>query len=354
MTARTRRHAIAVATATLWLPAAVVPARPDDGGAPRVRIEAVARAGGWDLPQGDPWSPSGSRLALVAHERLAIWDASRPDDAPRPVLDARVVEVRWSPDGSWLCCRVRVANATRGGAVRLQFVAADGGVPEYRIPNAAIGPWVWADDGFVYFWSGQTGERRRVEPPRAWRERAVAAPDEPRPQIVQAASGSRSRKPRTLLFTPGAAGREPRETPLDSLVAPAGAQPWCGFLDPGSGAPRWIVTFHGRGGEARTCVVDALGRRRECLTHTDSRPFDDVSVSADGRWVLGTSCTRPRDGTVPRCDTRLLSTAGEWSQPLPGIDGTRAQFDRSSALVAVAVREPRGVRIVRLHVDPSP
>jgi hypothetical protein len=338
--------------------AAATPRASKTAGAPRVRVVDVARFDEWNVLEGDPWSPSGSRLAVESRDRLGIWDAARPAEPPRPILEAEVDEVRWSPDGTWLCCRVRVANATQGRAVRLQFVPAAGGEPEYRIPNAAIGPWFWADDGFVYFWDGQTGERRRVEPPRAWRNQQPALPPHAEPQIVIAESGRRRRHPRALLFTPAGAGMEPVETALDSLVAPGGVQPWCRFRDPASGAPRWIVTFLGRG-DAHTRVVDAAGRPGTFLGGTTAPT--DVSVSATGAWGLQTHCSLPREGvlptdqpnTYPTCKVEMFSTAGDWARPIDEFEASRAECDRTSPLVALASQLERGLRIVRIDVDPA-
>jgi hypothetical protein len=324
-----------------------------------VRVVDVARFDEWTLLQGDPWSPSGSQLAVEWRDRLGIWDAAHPADPPRPILEAAVDEVRWSPDGTWLCCRVRVANATPGRAVRLQFVPVAGGEPEYRIPNAAIGPWFWADDGFVYFWDGQTGERRRVEPPRAWRNQKPALPEHVEPQIVLARGGPRRGQQRALLFTPASPGTEPAETGLDSLVAAGGVQPWCRFRDRSSGAPRWVVTLHGRG-DARTCVIDAAGRPGTVLDGTTAPTH--VSVSATGAWGLQTHCTAPRESAppatetvaYPSCKVEMFSTAGDWSRPIDEFEAARAECDRASALVALASQLERGLRIVRIEVDPAP
>jgi hypothetical protein len=346
----TAGHAWRQTAVAVLLAVAAVPtwcASDAHGAAPQVRITEVAHWRGFDLVRGDAWSPVGSRLAVEAGDRLAVWDAARPADPPQIVLDARVDDVRWSPDGTWLCCRVRVANATRGGAVRLQFVAATGGATEYRIPNAAIGPWMWADDGAVYFWNGQTGARVRVDPPRAWRDAVAATPQAIEPQIVLVPQPGRGRRPRPVLFTPGAAASE---TALDSLLAATSVQPWCRFRDPTRAAPAWLVTAWARGGVPATFVVDASGRRGATLDREHA--FEEMTVTADGRWALAVGCTRPRDGSAPVCTTTLFGTDGESSRSLDDLRGARIQCDRTSKLVAVGELGSRGVRIVRLEGAP--
>lgn len=344
--------------AAAWASAVAVIAGLGAGGAVAAtqwRATDVARLEGWEIARGDAWSPSGAYLAVVSRSQLALWDAGKPDAAPRVVLEARVDEVRWSPDGSWLCCRVRVSNAVRGGAVRLQFVEAASGATEYRIPNAAIGPWTWADDGFVYFWQGQTGERRRLDPPRAWLDAAAAgaAPamtPEARPQLVQRASTERGRRTRAVLFVTGAAGQEPVETPVDSIVSPGGVRVWCRVRDPRTGAWSFVCTFLDRKGGGETYRVDVAGRKQERLF--DGRALGDVTGSPDGHYVLAATCNRPRDGSAPECEVvaAAVGAAPAAAAPIDALRGAaRVQHSPATDLTAAGTGAPTAVRVLRLE-----
>jgi hypothetical protein len=326
----------------------------------------VARLPDWDLPRedlglpSDAWAPSGSRLVLKRHDGIAIWDATRPNEPPMPILEAVVHEVRWSPDGTWLCCRVRIMNATRGGSVRLQFVSASGGEPEYRIPNAAIGQWLWADDGFVYFWDGESGKRRRVEPPRAWRDGTPALPRTVEPQLVPLPRGTGSRRQRVLSFTAGKSGEEPIEALVDSLLDPPGVWLRCRFHDAKSRAPRWVATLGLGKIDQRLVVVDAAGRQQSALSRSS---LAEVRVADSGLWglrVLTLPRAAERQGSDhlaedDSCAVEVFSTSEDWSSRLEDAScTTRAQFDRASSLVAIATMDPPLVRIVRIEINPPP
>ena len=97
--------------------------------------------------------------------------------------------------------------------------------------------------------------------------------------------------------------------------------------------------------------MDARGRRR--TRFGDDRPWDDVTASADGRWILATRCTRPRDGTAPQCESTLYTAVGVAAQTVRDLGAARAQFDRASPLVAFACNAPRTVRILKLTATPA-
>jgi len=322
--------------------------------APRVHLTPVAELPGFRLPQGDPWAPDQARLAVVDQEGLAIWSAVQPTAKSKPVLDALVDEVHWSPDGTWLCCRVRVMNATKGGAVRLQFVPATGGAAEYRIVNVPIGSYVWADDGFVYLWHGQTGARLRVPPPRAWLDSKQSLPAHPLPELVMVAGGTKMRRQRPTLFMPATATRPTQEQLIDSLFTMQSVQPWCRFLDPRSKQLRWVVTL-GKAKQSVTCSVDSTGCKRAGLGGSGAASSQAAlwaTVSPDAQWVIGlyrpNTASAGADRSKPQI--RMYSTDGSGPFAVPTLDAQAAAFAHSDPLLAYA-DSTRSVRVARFDVE---
>ncbi len=320
--------------------------------APRVRVTPVAELPGFRLPQGDPWAPNRARLAVVDHAGLAIWTAAQPKAAAKRVLDALVDEVHWSPDGTWLCCRVRVMNGTKGGAVRLQFVPADGGSAEYRIPNAPIGMYVWADDGYVYLWHAQTGARLRVPPPRVWLDGKPRLPARPLPELVMVTGGSKMRRLRPTLFTPATAAIAAREQLVDSLFALQSVQPWCRYLDAGSKQARWVVTLT----EAKhsvTCSVDSAGCNRVLLGGAggaSSQAAFWATVSNDAQWVVSSYPPNAPSAGASKPSIQVHSTSGSGPYPVPQLVAQVAAFAHSDPFLAYA-DSTRSVHLARIEVE---
>jgi hypothetical protein len=322
--------------------------------APRVHLAPIADLPEFRLPQGDPWAPNRARLAVVDRNGLAIWSAAQPAAPAKPVLRGVIDEVHWSPDGTWLCCRVRVMNATKGGAVRLQFVPADGGEPEYRIPNAPIGCYVWADDGFVYLWHGQTGARLRVPPPRTWLDGKPSLPARPLMELVLVTGGGRYRRLRPTLFMPATASRPAQEQLVDSLFAMQSAQPLCRFFDVRSKSPRWVVAL-GVAKQSETCSVDSMGCKRVRLGASvagSSQAALWATVSPDAQWVIG--LYRPNVTSAgangSKAHIQMHSTDGSGPFSVPQLEAQFAAFAHTDPLLAY-VDSTRTVRVARFEVE---
>lgn len=310
------------------------------------RFATAAEIPGRWLPAGAPWSPDGLLLAVVDATGLALWDATHPTAAPRVILDAAVLEVRWSPDGTWLCCRVRVMNATRGGAIRFQFVPAAGGEAEYRVPNAGIGNWTWADDGKVYYWNAQTGVRQAITPPHRWLEAQPPWPARRRPELVIAASGDRRRpRPRPLRFDPGTS---PTESLLDSLFAHEAVHVWSRIQANPEDAPRWIVTARDAQHD-ETILVNQNGGRIRSLQAPGDPPLLEISASADGGLVAGERCAA--GDTARACRRIWVGSLEAASFTKTDWDGRAAAVEPQGRWVAFEEQTGRGVRVMR--TEPS-
>lgn len=309
---------------------------------PAVSYTETARIDDRHLPQGQPWSPDGRQLAVAGSTNLALWDAAQPAAPPRVILDAEVLEVRWSPDGTWLCCRVRVMNGTRGGAVRFQFVPAAGGDAEYRIPNAGIGNWTWADDGKLYYWDAQTGVRKELAAPRRWLATQPQLPAVPRPELVFGVSTDRRHpRARPLRFQPGAA---PVESLVDSLFQLRAVRPWCRVQLPGSTGWNWIVTAQD-GGPGETIVVNERGGRLLALQPEGEPPLQFVSASTDGRVVAGERCAAA--DTARACARIWTGSLDPHSFTSMTWDGRNPCVDPQGRWIAFDGKAPRAVHVMQ-------
>lgn len=258
----------------------------------------------WELPFctnfGSPWSPSGDLLAVTNGEVLAVFDARRPTDPPRPLLriptPGRFV-IAWSPDGDWLACETSAPSPHVGPhgiamthALWAVPVTDDGpsrepavGRPEVLDWNARLASFLWAADGYLYVWDDR--RVRRVAPPSAWRS---AHPD-------SAVRASR------LAFVPGqgivafAPGPSPRTRLIDGLrdVMTREAFPH---------GRRYLITRLAAG-PSRNVVLDPAGEPLGDLDAFERSlggppAFTATSVTADGRYVAGSYDTpRRTDGT---------------------------------------------------------
>lgn len=294
------------------------------------------------LPQGQPWSPAGKQLAVAGSRSLALWDAAQVEAPPRVILDAEVLEVRWSPDGTWLCCRVRVMNGTRGGAVRFQFVPAAGGDAEYRIPNAGIGNWTWADDGKLYYWDAQTGVRKELATPSRWLATQPQLPAMPRPELIFGVSTDRRHpRARPLLFQPGAA---PTESLVDSLFKRRAVRPWSRVQQPASTDLGWIVTVQD-GGPGETMVVNARGGRLCALQPEGEPALQFVSASTDGKVVAGERCAAA--DTARACARIWVGSLDAHSFTAMTWDGRNPCVDPQGRWIAFDGKATRAVHVMQ-------
>jgi hypothetical protein len=326
---------------------------------PRARYFPLARLEGFRMPDGDPWAPDRSALLLVRRDGLFVFEATRPTEQPQRILEAQILSVCWSPDGSWVGCRVRVPTVVRSGDVRLQFVSAAGGPVETRTPRARVGPFLWAEDGAIYFWDAKRGTRSRIEPPRSWSQRQPRLPEARPPYLVLLPDRQQGGRERAVLFTPAASGRPAVEVSVPGLVPPAARNLKVADVFPAA-APdgaRFLVHLQPANEGLRTFTLDSRGDRLARLGQVDSLPaFVGTSVSADGRYVAG---YRPRQGagTFAASAMWLADASGRWSVPVE--DATHAVAVRVSHFGAfVAFEDPLSntdlIHVGRVDVKPLP
>jgi hypothetical protein len=324
------------------------------------RYVALARLETLRVPEGEPWAPDRPVLALVKREGLFLFDAERPSESPRRILETQVIDVRWSPDGSYLACRVRVPTAARGGAVRLQLVPAAGGTAAYRIPPARIGACIWAEDGWIYYWDVKSGGRGRLEPPRDWRASAPPLPPA-RPHLVLVPVPGQ-RQNRVVRFSTGS---RTLEVEVPALAPRRTRSVWIGesFTAP-PGATRFLVRIQDLRAGVTTAIVDSTGARRAVIGEQAGLPsFVGTSVASDGRWIAG---HRPKGAarTLEGSELWIADTGGRWSirvdgaanavEPRLARSGSYVVFEEAGSAADVVHVGRLEVRLPEKHAPAAP
>ena len=327
--------------------------------APRARYFPLARLEGFRMPEGDPWAPDRSALLLVRRDGLYLFEATKPTDQPRRILEAQILGVCWSPDGAWVGCRVRVPTVVRSGDVRLQFVAAAGGPADTRAPRARVGPFLWAEDGAIYYWEARRGTRARLEPPSSWKQRQPLLAETRLPHLVLVTEAGHGRRERAVIFTAPSAEHPASEVRVPGLAPPAVRNLKVADSFPAAepDSARFLVHMQLANEGARTFSLNARGEQLARLGHVEGLPaFVGTSVSSDGRYVAG---YRPRQGagTFATSAMWLADAAGRWSTPVE--DATHAVAVRLSHVAAfVAFEDPLSntdlVHVGRVDVKPLP
>jgi hypothetical protein len=327
--------------------------------APRARYYPLARLEGFRMPEGDPWAPDRSALLLVRRDGLYVFEATKPTDPPRRILQAQILGVCWSPDGTWVGCRVRVPTVVRASDVHMKFVSAAGGPADTRTPRARIGPFLWAEDGGLYFWDARHGTRARMEPPSSWKQRQPRLPETRPAHLLVVPEAGHGHREHAILFTASFADRAATEEIVSSLAAPGVKQLKVAAAFPAAtpDSARFLVHMTVGNSGARTYVVNARGERLTRLGEVEDLPaFVGTSVSADGKFVAG---YRPRQGQGSFATSQLwLADAdGHWSTKVE--DAERAVAVRLAHTgVFVAFEDPVSntdlVHVGRVDVKPLP
>jgi hypothetical protein len=302
------------------------------------RLVALPR--GWNMPfcpaGGSPWSPDGRLLAVGNGLELAVFDVTRPQEAPRVIFTAAPptnMTISWAPDGRWIACHAKTYwhPSDRGGvriADLLWAIPVAGGRP-VLVDEVDAWPFLWASDGYIYGWKGRVVQKYAAPDP--WRA-GNPATRSTSPRLVYTLGQG------TVLFTPGDPPRTVRVPPTIGNVFEGDPLPdGGGFL---------IKRFYcGRGQPPYGAVVSVGleplssldGPAREDSSGTDLELFAPTSVSADGRYVLG-FYEVDRDEDVAKAVVYVVDSGGRWRLPVEGaVYSTRPECSPRGNFLALEV-----------------
>ncbi len=238
------------------------------------------------LPNREPWSPTEPLLAFNGKDGLYTFDASKTEP-PQKISESTVLKIEWSPDGKWLLFIPEVISMSTTKS--LDAVSIEGGeivrILE-PIPHD-MGHFVWATDGYIYFWNSDSGARGRLDPPDAWR-RGLRGSLEPVERVVlvrHPLGGAVGAGLWPCFFEPTRAEREiltpGRETDPSLYVL---------LEDECPSRRRFLGAMFGDTRPTSTVILDYQGRVvRDFGPLGPEGGFSGTSVSANGRYVIGTS-----------------------------------------------------------------
>ncbi|HET9888127.1 MAG TPA: hypothetical protein VFR10_11490, partial [bacterium] len=106
----------------------------------------------------EPWSPTEPRLVFNGKDGLYSFDAEEPGSA-RKISEKKATRIEWSPDGQWL---LFIPMTTMIGAKKsLDAISIEGGRVVQTLENIPqdMGHFVWATDGYIYYWNSNSAER---------------------------------------------------------------------------------------------------------------------------------------------------------------------------------------------------
>lgn len=264
----------------------------------------------------DPWSPNGRFLALHRLggplDGLHVFDVTRPAEPPRRVLAQIAPYYTWSPDGGWLLCRVRSDAQWRKGLSSLVAIPVDSGEAVTLVANGDVGlPFLWATNGKIYYWYGDTDQRRELEPPAGWRaENPLPHP----PRMSMLWIPPTGHEGGTLLrFAPE----------LQEAAIPGAMDRWrVHFVSPQAAFPdgqRFLVNIQERGRSAYTAIIDRNGQvlHEFGTSHFAPDGLSGSSVSPDGRYVIGCRGIESGDA-ITGAPLYLAESGGAWIIPVDG------------------------------------
>lgn len=306
--------------------------------APEARIVPVASFDSFWMSGPGAWSPRGLRLALMdSTTRIRVFDAARPEQPPRLVLDANawVRSFSWSPDGEWLL--VITGEPSPDNRRVLLAVPVSGGPPDTLRNQSELWPAVWGPDGRIHYWSGR--RRFALDPPARWVPAKGTRLHEP---PVLAVAEDLSLRLRHWAPAPG---EEPLLFGADFM---AGGEVGIRLVDRLPDGSRSLIGVS-RDTLARWLIVDGDGRTVTDL-RTAGLDFQPTGLSADGRLLAGfTGRWEGGEGSWTDTWLRVADSGGAWNATIVGGEGGLGpQFSRDGMLLAYMDRASSGTRVGRL------
>lgn len=281
------------------------PPRENTSAPASVAIDSLVSLSGYSLHDISNWSPVGAKLALSSGSGTSILDAASANLNPT-LATHWYGQVIWAPDATWLT--VRVQSWPR--PVMLVAVPVEGGKPQTLTQGDRVLPCIWASDGNLYYWTGETDAPELVPPPEGWLSRPRPSIP-PRPQVVMEARGQGVT--RFWRVDPSA---EPAVQAVPALDSLAGSN-WALIMDQSADGRRLLV--HGPGTYSHS-GSSLIMNERGALLDSLGWAVHWRSLCSDGEHVVGMVTTD--DGhSILSSSLYLGDIHGHWRIEIPGTEG---------------------------------
>ncbi len=298
--------------------------------APTVRFLQTAVLPGFSLPMTNAWSPTAPLLCLYGSRGFYVYDLRSAEPSPTLVVEGLATDHEWSPDGTWLLCRVKEpADMLRGTASLI--ATSPSGDQATLLAHADIGRFVWTSDGSITCWSRLSGSQQTLPPPAAWLAQATPHTAR-RPTLINRYDATLRQPVLSKLYQP------PHSPETLRPSAPTAPPDYVLIKDIFPDSLRYLVVTSSP--DWHTAVIDTNGRELTRLgAEFGTNRFSGTSVSYDGSFVVG--YTPQLDEDEPLSDDAQLifavSSTGTWKARVEGAPrGDNPQLSKVDLHIAIS------------------